>query len=706
MSPSADNGLNPTQVRNLREAASQSEGGRPVTHNFYDLLGVSRNAGDTEIQRAYRKLARIYHPDVNKDDQKSAEEIFKLLGMIYGRLKDQDGRDQYANELQYGQGGYQGAGSGYWGSYQNVRDVVEEAIYGRQRQTQVNRALELRMEFESCLQSGNPVAAVSAIANYAALYNVRMADETIVAIANSHIFRSAAFKNYKTSYDIFVAIAGMEGRRLEPMLLQRGGEPLQAIACNSIFSQIDRADPEISAVRVANEMSAWRSASPLLFESAKTKIAIVVRSVAQDCLSRGAVGRALELYSELGESVPDMGMVKKKTIDRLSACRSYQEVLNCIGGFSERWRGVIFQDADIRGTFLDIVGSTFADTRDDTENAVPALLTSSFIAFEELCPITDQERGRIAEAYLERKLPLRMRKELYGLAWQDAAQAPRTAPESQAAIIEGLQEKLNAWRKPQGELVPWLLCVTSPCSGEIIPGLKMPRPAIEEYLSSSSAHSRAAFETESEAFQRITSQLGVKGEEYLPNLLEPFVDRGLTAIPYGHLGSWQVILESLGENAPALMADKRIQQAFVRLAQSAGEDPENGFVKLRPWLEGMTPVVRRGVQTFFFISLLSTAAEKGYSAEQLCRDASDWFVEHHDDARVILANSAVKEKAGVMLERLCLENSDRAEQFAKVFGLETRHRELQETLKNPFTRISRKAQILAASIFGKTVPGA
>ncbi len=43
--------------------------------DFYEILGVPRNASQDDIQRAYRKLARAYHPDVNKDP--SAEERFK-----------------------------------------------------------------------------------------------------------------------------------------------------------------------------------------------------------------------------------------------------------------------------------------------------------------------------------------------------------------------------------------------------------------------------------------------------------------------------------------------------------------------------------------------------------------------------------------------------------------------------------------------------
>ena len=46
--------------------------------NYYDLLGVPRNASEKDVRKAYRKLAREYHPDVNQGDQAS-EEKFKEI---------------------------------------------------------------------------------------------------------------------------------------------------------------------------------------------------------------------------------------------------------------------------------------------------------------------------------------------------------------------------------------------------------------------------------------------------------------------------------------------------------------------------------------------------------------------------------------------------------------------------------------------------
>ena len=71
--------------------------------DYYKILGVSKNASRDEIQRAYRKLARKYHPDVNKD--KGAEERFKKINEANEVLKDPEKRKLYDA---YGQGWQRG----------------------------------------------------------------------------------------------------------------------------------------------------------------------------------------------------------------------------------------------------------------------------------------------------------------------------------------------------------------------------------------------------------------------------------------------------------------------------------------------------------------------------------------------------------------------------------------------------------------------
>lgn len=103
--------------------------------NYYDILGVPRNASNEEIKRSYRRLARQFHPDLNPGD-KAAEERFKDISESYDVLSDVDKRSQYDRFGQFWkQRGFQGdsaeaGGRGWWGrSATVVPDEVDFSQY-------------------------------------------------------------------------------------------------------------------------------------------------------------------------------------------------------------------------------------------------------------------------------------------------------------------------------------------------------------------------------------------------------------------------------------------------------------------------------------------------------------------------------------------------------------------------------------------------
>jgi len=76
--------------------------------DYYDILGVSRKASAEEIKRAYRKLAKQYHPDRNKSDPRAADK-FKEVQEAYNVLSDEKKRSAYD---QFGHAGVETSASG------------------------------------------------------------------------------------------------------------------------------------------------------------------------------------------------------------------------------------------------------------------------------------------------------------------------------------------------------------------------------------------------------------------------------------------------------------------------------------------------------------------------------------------------------------------------------------------------------------------
>ena len=82
-----------------------------MAENFYDALGIKRNATPDEIKKAYRKLARKYHPDVSKE--KDAEAKMQAINVAYDTLSNEEKKKQYDFELDHPQGFAQGSSQGF-----------------------------------------------------------------------------------------------------------------------------------------------------------------------------------------------------------------------------------------------------------------------------------------------------------------------------------------------------------------------------------------------------------------------------------------------------------------------------------------------------------------------------------------------------------------------------------------------------------------
>jgi molecular chaperone DnaJ len=93
--------------------------------DFYEILGISRNADADEIKKAYRKLAIKFHPDKNPDD-KSAEDKFKEAAEAYEVLSDNEKRRRYDQYGHAGVGGAASGGGGYGGGGMNMEDIFSQ----------------------------------------------------------------------------------------------------------------------------------------------------------------------------------------------------------------------------------------------------------------------------------------------------------------------------------------------------------------------------------------------------------------------------------------------------------------------------------------------------------------------------------------------------------------------------------------------------
>ncbi|MEB3177798.1 MAG: molecular chaperone DnaJ [Nostocaceae cyanobacterium] len=145
-----------------------------MARDYYEILGVNRDADKEEIKRAYRRLARKYHPDVNKEA--GAEDRFKEINRAYEVLSEPETRSRYDR---YGEAGVSGAGAGV--GFQDIGDMggfadIFESFFsgfggmGTGTQTQRRRGgpvrgddlrLDLKLDFREAVFGGEKEIRIS-----------------------------------------------------------------------------------------------------------------------------------------------------------------------------------------------------------------------------------------------------------------------------------------------------------------------------------------------------------------------------------------------------------------------------------------------------------------------------------------------------------------------------------------------------------------
>jgi molecular chaperone DnaJ len=121
--------------------------------DFYETLGVERNASDEDLKKAYRKLARQYHPDLQNGEQqkKQAEEKFKEINEAYEHLSDADKRkryDMFGHAGTQGGAGFEGFDFGRGGFGDVFNDIFEDFFGGQRGGTRAERGNDLQYNLE------------------------------------------------------------------------------------------------------------------------------------------------------------------------------------------------------------------------------------------------------------------------------------------------------------------------------------------------------------------------------------------------------------------------------------------------------------------------------------------------------------------------------------------------------------------------------
>jgi molecular chaperone DnaJ len=123
--------------------------------DYYEVLGLERGAGQDDVKKAYRKLARQYHPDMNPGDKES-ENRFKEVKEAYEVLVDPEKRaryDQFGHaEQDFGGGGFGGGFQGFGGFEDIFESFFSGGNFSRRRSGGPQRGADLRYDLEITLE--------------------------------------------------------------------------------------------------------------------------------------------------------------------------------------------------------------------------------------------------------------------------------------------------------------------------------------------------------------------------------------------------------------------------------------------------------------------------------------------------------------------------------------------------------------------------
>lgn len=115
-----------------------------MAKEYYDLLGISENASQDEIKKAYRKKAKTYHPNSNSDE--ADEETFKKINKAYDVLSDEEKRKKYDQFGKAAVGGQARGGAGF----ENIQDIFNTLFGGgrgqRQQTTDIKKTMGITLD--------------------------------------------------------------------------------------------------------------------------------------------------------------------------------------------------------------------------------------------------------------------------------------------------------------------------------------------------------------------------------------------------------------------------------------------------------------------------------------------------------------------------------------------------------------------------------